>query len=152
MKRRITLMALTVTLFAAALGAHAAEIGHYNGGILNIRDYFVPEPGIYGALYNYFYHTGRLNDRHGDEINTVTINPRGGPGVALGVDVNVDLYALAPALIWVTDLKPLGVNSRPPLPMPAWKEHCRRPAGAVAPPTRRALTWATCMCNRSGSA
>jgi hypothetical protein len=110
MPRLTSILLLTVALWDVGLTVHAAEIGHFNGGILNIRDYFVPAPGIYGGLYNYFYHTGRLNDRHGDEINTVTINPRGGPGVTLGVDVNVDLYALAPVLIWVTDLKPLGVN------------------------------------------
>ena len=72
MQRRITLITLTVTMLAAALGAHAAESSHFNGGLLNIRDYFVPEPGLYGGLYNYFYTTGRLNDRQGDEINTVT--------------------------------------------------------------------------------
>ena len=110
MKRRLTLLALTVTMLAVVLGAQAAEIGHFNGGLLNIRDYFVPEPGLYGGLYNYFYHTGRLNDRHGDEVNTVTINPRGGPGVTLGVDVNVDLYALAPVFIWVSDWKILGAK------------------------------------------
>jgi len=59
---------------------HAAEIGHFNGGLLNIQDYFVPEPGLYGILYNYFYTTDRLNDRHGDEIHSITINPRGRRG------------------------------------------------------------------------
>jgi len=95
MQRCITLIVLTVAMLTATLGAHAAEVGHFNGGLLNIRDYVVPEPGIYGALYNYFYTTNQLNDRHGDEIHSVTINPRGGPGVTLGVDVNVDIYALA---------------------------------------------------------
>jgi len=110
MQRCITLIVLTVAMLTATLGAHAAEVGHFNGGLLNIRDYVVPEPGIYGALYNYFYTTNQLNDRHGDEINSVTINPRGGPGVTLGVDVNVDLYALAPVFIWVSDWKILGAK------------------------------------------
>jgi hypothetical protein len=109
MKCLTTIMLLTVAIGAVAFTAHAAEIGHYNGGLLNIRDFFVPEPGFYGALYNYFYHTGRLNDRYGDEITSITITPRGGRGVTLGVDVSVDLYALAPVLTWVTDLKPLGL-------------------------------------------
>jgi hypothetical protein len=109
MPRLIRILLLTVALWAVACTAYAAEIGHFNGGILNVRDYFVPEPGIYGGLYNYFYHTGRLNDRHGDEITSVTINPRGGPGVTLGVEVDVDLYVLMPSFIWVTDLKSLGL-------------------------------------------
>ena len=45
MPRLTGILLLTVALWAAALTAHAAEIGHFNGGILNIRDYFVPEPG-----------------------------------------------------------------------------------------------------------
>jgi hypothetical protein len=78
------ILLLTVALWATALTAHAAEIGHFNGGILNIRDYFVPEPGLYGGLYNYLYHTGRLNDRHGDDIHAVTINPAVGRGSRWG--------------------------------------------------------------------
>ena len=107
-----TMAALGVAA-ALLLGAgrvSAAEIGHYNGGLLNIRDYFVPAPGFYVALYNYFYTTDRLNDRHGDKVNSVTINPGPGKGVTLGVDVNVDLYAVAPALLWVSDWKPLGAK------------------------------------------
>jgi hypothetical protein len=110
MQRRLHILALTVTWCAAALGAHAAEIGHFNGGVMNIRDYFVPEPGIYGAVYNYFYTTDRLNDRNGDEITSITINPRGGPGITLGVDVDVNMYVLAPAFIWVSDWKILGAK------------------------------------------
>ena len=87
MSRLTSILLLVIAICAATLTAHTAEIGHFNGGILNIRNYFVPEPGLYGGLYNYFYHTGRLNDRHGDEIHSVSINPRGGPGVTLGVDV-----------------------------------------------------------------
>jgi hypothetical protein len=57
MPRFAGILLLIVVLCPAAFTAHAAEIGHFNGGILNIRDYFVPEPGLYGGLYNYFYHT-----------------------------------------------------------------------------------------------
>lgn len=32
--------------------AHAAEIGHLNAGVLDMRDYFLPEPGIYGEMYH----------------------------------------------------------------------------------------------------
>ena len=104
----LAVVAATLTM---VVNAHAAEIGHYNGGVMNIRDYLVPDPGFYGAIYNYFYTTDRLNDSHGDKIKSITINPPGGgPGVTLGVDVNVDMYALAPTLIWVTDLEPLGLK------------------------------------------
>jgi hypothetical protein len=106
----IKLTALTLQAAVAAVSARAGEIGHYGGGFLNIRDYFVPEPGFYTAVYNYFYTTDRLNDRNGNEVKSVTINPGGGPGVTLGVDVNVDMYVLAPTLIYVADIKPLGIK------------------------------------------
>jgi hypothetical protein len=78
---------------------HGGEIGHYAPGLPNIRDFVMPAPGFYGVLYNYFYTSDRLNDGDGNEINSVTINPRRGPGVTLGVDVDVDIYVLAPALL-----------------------------------------------------
>ena len=46
----------------AACAAHAAEIGHYAPGVVNIRDFAMPEPGLYGVLYTYYYSTDRLND------------------------------------------------------------------------------------------
>ena len=107
------------TLLAAALmgavvtsiSAEAGEIGHYAGGFMNLRDYFVPDPGFYGALYNYGYTTDQLNDSHGNQVKSVTINPPGGGGpVTVGVDVNVDMYVLAPTLIYSVDLESLGLR------------------------------------------
>jgi hypothetical protein len=99
---------------AAASGPTAAEagdIGHFNGGVMSLRDYLVPDPGVYAAVYNYFYRTDRLNDAHGDEADSVRIDPPGGgAGVTVQVDLDVDMYALAPSLIWVTKLEALGVR------------------------------------------
>jgi hypothetical protein len=107
----------TLTTLVLALGlvlvtgiTHSGEIGHYAPGLPNIRDFAVPEPGFYGVLYNYSYTTDRLNDGDGDEVNSVTLNPRGGPGVTLDVDVDVDVYALAPTFIWVSPWKILGAK------------------------------------------
>ena len=97
---------------AGAASVHAGEISHYNGGFLSIRDFFVPpEPGFYGAVYNYYYTTDRVNDKNGDQINSVTINPPGGgPGTTLNLDVSVDIYVMSPSMIWVPDWKPLGAR------------------------------------------
>src|SRR5262245_50678999 len=91
---------------------HAGEISHYNGGFLNIRDFFVPpEPGFYGAVYNYDYTTSRLNGENGNEINNITVTaPGGGPATTLNLDVNVDIYVVSPTVIWVPDWKPLGAR------------------------------------------
>jgi hypothetical protein len=111
MGRVIGIVATTVVICVAAARTPAAEIGHFNGGLLNIRDYFVPQPaGVYGALYNYVYITDRLNNPDGDEIHSVTVNPVAGPGATVNVNVDVDLYALVPALIWVPDWNPFGLK------------------------------------------
>ena len=100
----ICVLALTTTV------AQAGEIGHFAPGVANIRDYTVPDPGFYGVVYDYWYSTDRLNDRNGNKVSSVTVNPRGGPGVTLSVDVNVDLYAVSPVFIWVSDWKVLGAK------------------------------------------
>jgi len=69
--RRPALAVAFVAVVAASAGA--GEIGRYAGGVRNIRDFAVPDPGLYVALYNYGYLTNQLNDRHGDAIDDVTI-------------------------------------------------------------------------------
>jgi hypothetical protein len=106
---------LVAALFGALAftptGVKAGEIGHYAGGLMNLRDYFVPDPGFYAAVYNYGYTTDQLNDSHGNKVKSVTINPPGGGGpVTVGVDVNVDMYILAPTLIYALDVPSLGIR------------------------------------------
>src|SRR5215471_7436128 len=112
MKHR-TVRTLSLAAMIAALtviDVRAGEIGHFNGCILNIRDYVMPDAGLYGAVYNYFYTTGQLNNANGDAINSVIVGAGPGPGAKVGINVDVNLYALAPTLIWVTDIKPLGIK------------------------------------------
>jgi len=109
--RTVRTLSLAATIAAlTVIDVRAGEIGHFNGGILNIRDYIMPDSGLYGAVYNYFYTTGQLNNANGDAINSVIIRPGPGPGTKVGINVDVNLYALAPTLIWVTDIKPLGIK------------------------------------------
>jgi hypothetical protein len=111
MKRTtLTTLVLALGLALSTSTTHGAEIGHYAPGLPNIRDLIVPAPGFYGVLYNYFYLSDRLNDGDGNEANSVTINPRGGPGVTLDVDVDLDSYVLAPAFLWVSPWKLLGAK------------------------------------------
>jgi hypothetical protein len=110
MRRFVAVLALILGGSAAPLAVRAGEIGHYNGALLNVRDYAMPDPGLYGAVYNLTYTTDRLNDRHGSKVDSVAIAPLGGPGVTLGVDVDLDLYALVPAVLWVSEWKLLGAK------------------------------------------
>jgi hypothetical protein len=103
--------ALVGALALTSSVARAGEIGHYAGGFMNTRDYFVPDPGFYAGVYNYFYTTDQLNDSHGHKVEAVTINPPGGgPGVTVNLDVHVNMYVVAPTFIYVTDVEALGIK------------------------------------------
>jgi hypothetical protein len=106
----LTTLVLALGLALLTRTTYGGEIGHYVPGLPNIRDFAMPEPGLYGVLYNSFYTSDRLNDGNGNKISSITIAPRGGPGVTLSVDVDVDVYALAPTLIWVSPWKLLGAK------------------------------------------
>ena len=92
----------------AFIATETRATGHYIPGVFNIRDFAVPDPGFYGALYNYFYTTNRINDSNGNQINSVKIGPR--KDLTVNVNTSLDLYAVAPTFIWVSDFKILGAK------------------------------------------
>jgi hypothetical protein len=106
---RLAAIALVLAVVGTAGRAGAGEIGHFSGGLLNVRDLAMPEPGFYVAIYNLVYDTDQVNDRHGDEIDRLTlVGPRGRRRLTLDLDVDVQLYGFSPALMWVSDWKILG--------------------------------------------
>lgn len=105
-RRSILTSALISALALATNAASASEVGHFMPGVANIRDYVVPsDPGVYGVLYNYYYSTDQLNDRDGKSIDSVVVGP-----ATLTVDVDIDVYAISPVLIWVSDWKIAGAR------------------------------------------
>src|SRR5512137_3158501 len=105
MKKSILLVLITGVL-ALPTVSRAGDAGHYVGGMMDIRDYFVPDPGFYAALYNYFYSTDRYNDQNGNKVSSTT-RP---DGSASPVSVNLNMYVLAPAFIWVSPWNVLGAK------------------------------------------
>ena len=103
-----------LTIAAALLGAgglaRAGDAGHYVGGLMDIRDYFVPDPGFYAALYNYFYTADHYNDQNGNKVSSITLNPGPGQGTTLNTSVNLNMYVFAPAFIWVSPWEFLGAK------------------------------------------
>ena len=111
MRRRFAASALGLAVSFAAPRSDASEIGHYVGGLANIRDLAVPaDPGFYVAVYNYGYVTSRLNDARGREIDSATLVGPRGRRLTLNVDIDVELYALAPLFMWVSDWNILGAR------------------------------------------
>lgn len=86
--------------------AHADEIGHFAGGLVNIRDYVMPpEPGFYSSLYTYYYSTNRLNDADGNKVHSVNLGP-----LNPKVDVDVDVFVTVPSFLWVSPWKIAGAK------------------------------------------
>jgi hypothetical protein len=108
--KRTNLALRSAILMGVVLTApvYAAEVGHFVPGVANIRDYALPAPGFYGAVYNYGYRTNRLNDANGNQVTSVRVGGAGPLGVSVGVNVNVSAYALAPTFIWVAKPKIFG--------------------------------------------
>ncbi len=98
-----------VISFCGAGSVCAGELGHYAPALLNIRDFFVPEPGFYGALYNYFYSTDTPKNRNGDEVSSLTRTGALGTTTA-SVEPEVDVFVLAPAFMWVSPWQVLGAR------------------------------------------
>ena len=106
------LLALLAVLLSPALNsARAGSADHYDPGVFNIRDYFVPvEPGFYGGVYNYYYRSDQFNDANGNAVNSVNISPGPGPGVTVNIKPSIDQYALAPILMWAAPWNFCGIK------------------------------------------
>jgi hypothetical protein len=110
-KRNGLILMATAVILATCSAVRAGELGHFNPGVANIRDFVVPEPGFYAMLYNYYYTSNRLNDRDGNKVHSVTIDPPGGkPDLTFKADVDLDLYALSPLLLWVSPWEVAGAR------------------------------------------
>jgi len=88
--------------------ALAAALGHYVPGVLNIRDFFVPEEGFYYAQYLPYYNADKYMNSSGNKVTSVQAGPNA--GVTVNVDASVHTVTFAPALLWSTHWKILGAR------------------------------------------
>jgi hypothetical protein len=97
--------ALAMAALPFATSARAGELGHYGPAVADIRDYVMPaEPGVAFKLYTYYYTSQTFRNANGDKVSTIPL-PGGG---TVNVDVGVDIYVIAPAVLWISDWEILG--------------------------------------------
>jgi hypothetical protein len=110
--RFLRLACLAVGMAALLMPRTApAIIGHYTAGVPNVHDFFVaPEPGLFFAMYTYFYQTDSFRDRNGNPVDHLIVPPRRRPPRTLPLDVNLNQVALSPAILWVPDFTLLGAR------------------------------------------
>jgi len=117
MPHRPSLGILSVAVIGAAIligltraPAQAGSPGHFAPAVPNILDFFVPDPGVYYLQYTPYYNTQAYRDSGGNSVNSITIHPKGGPGVTVNVSADVHVITLAPLFAWVTPWKILGAR------------------------------------------
>jgi hypothetical protein len=100
-----TIAGIAFGLLSVPVLLHAQPSAHYFPGTEGIKAATLPPPGIYLRDYNLFYYSDQANDANGDKIS--------------GADPGLTIYANAPRLIWITDIKLfggyLGVDALVPL-------------------------------------
>ena len=103
-----------IVIAAITAATACAQSDHYAAGSFNIRDFALPPvAGFFGAIYNNGYSTNNLQDASGNRISSITIQgPDGHLSVALKLNVNVNLYALAPVFILGAPKKSAGGEIR----------------------------------------
>ncbi len=94
-----------LALSAGARPTHAGQLGHYFPGAFNVRDYIMPDKGVYAAVYAIYYGSSSVRDASGNEISSVSI-----AGRTVTIDTELSLYSIAPSVIWNSGWKILGAE------------------------------------------
>jgi hypothetical protein len=83
----------------------AGELGHFGPALADIRDYVMPaKPGFAFKLYTYYYTADTFRNFNGDKVSTIPL-PGGGTAT---LDVDVGIYVIAPAFLFISDWEVLG--------------------------------------------
>jgi hypothetical protein len=109
--RRILCLGSMIVIAATTFETAYAQTDHYLPGVYNIRDFALPAAGYYPMIYTYGYLTDDLRNSSGDRVDSVTIQgPGGRVSTTLNVGIDVNLFAMAPTLVWVPKWKFFGVK------------------------------------------
>lgn len=84
------------------------QTGHYMPAFSHVRDMAQPPPGLLVLWYNYYTTTSSYYDRNGDKVSDLPLGQLD-PGLAdTDFDVDINGYALAPAIFWASNKTILG--------------------------------------------
>ena len=92
--KRVVVASLFILVSACATASWAGFGSHYTNGVEGIRAASLPPPGLYFRLYNVYYGSDDLKNPSGDSVG----------------DFDLDVFAVVPRLIWITDYKILGAD------------------------------------------
>ena len=81
--------------------------GHYVPGIIGLRDFATPPPGLFAIAYNWYFSTDTYIDRNGNEIKNFNLGDDT-PLPGAQRDLTMNAFATVPAIAWVSPFKILG--------------------------------------------
>jgi len=85
------------------ISVQGSELGHYSPALLRVRDFVMPDPGIYYVQYHLYYFTNTLKDKNGNSIKSIQIGDQ-----KINVDTDLDSFTIVPTLTYSSDLNILG--------------------------------------------
>ena len=93
MKLKFLVVLTSFLLSCQVMCGSASADNQYPNGLEGIKAATVPPPGTYLRVYNYYYTSDRFIGQDGKKVP---------------IEFDADLYALAPRLLWVSDIPILG--------------------------------------------
>ena len=111
---RAVLVGLGFGLLAFGAGTASAQVasplqsGHYAPGVMNIRDYAAPPPGLFVIWYNWAMSSDTYVDRNGNELNSLNLSQIDPALPDVDIDLDLKGFATVPALFWGSTFEILG--------------------------------------------
>ena len=88
--------------------ASPLQLGHYVPGIIGLRDFATPPPGLFALVYNWYLWSDTYIDRNGNEIKNFNLNDINPELPDVQRDLNIKGFATVPAIAWVSPFQILG--------------------------------------------
>ena len=82
--------------------------GHYVPGILGVRDFVTPPPGLFVIWYNWFVSSDTYIDRNGNELTGVNLSQLDPTLPDLDIEFNTKAFATVPVIAWASPFTILG--------------------------------------------
>jgi hypothetical protein len=107
------LLFMVVVLFTqiqpvSAQVASPMQPGHWVPGIMGLRDFATPPPGLFALVYNWYLWSDTYIDRNGNDLKNFNLNDFNPELPDIQREFKLNGFATVPVLAWVSPFKILG--------------------------------------------
>jgi len=114
MKSTVFISIVLAALLCACVTPVLAQVvsplqpAHYVPGIVGVRDYVTPPPGLFVLWYNWFMGSNTYIDRNGNELSTINLSELDSQLPDVDVDIDIKGWATVPVVAWASKRTILG--------------------------------------------